>query len=148
ATVVRRRPGVRFTVLACGARPGGGSGSGLVVDSGPPCGGDLGASAARLALAKPALENVLIAGLATASLPAIVLFRPGAVPEPDGRMAAPHLFAAGACDSDATASRAGISLEEPEATIRALPSGAGTTGWRQRCVSLFQEGSGVVRSGS
>src|SRR6185312_3517592 len=37
---------------------------------------------------KPALQNVLVAGLATASLPAIVLFRRGAVPEPDGRMAA------------------------------------------------------------
>ena len=91
---------------------------------------------------------MLIAGLAMASLPTIVFFHPRAAPESNGRMAAPHLFAAGACDSDATASRAGISLEEPEATIRALPSGAGTTGWRQRCVSLFREGSGVVRSGS
>ena len=44
--------------------------------------------------------------------------------------------------ADATASRAGTSLKKPEATIRALPSGAGQQG-RARCLSIrFGEGSG------
>jgi hypothetical protein len=92
--------------------------------------------------AKPALQNVLIAGLAMASLPTIVFFHPGAVPESNGRMAAPHLFAARRCDSDATASRAGTSLKKPEATIRALPSGAGQQGGARSLSICFGEGSG------
>jgi hypothetical protein len=92
--------------------------------------------------AKPTLQNVLIAGLAMASLPTIVFFHPRAVPESNGRMAAPHLFAARRCDSDATPSRAGTSLKKPEATIRALPSGAGQQGGARSLSICFGEGSG------
>src|SRR3984893_6197586 len=77
-----------------------------------------------------------------ASLPTIVFFHPRAVPESNGRMAAPHLFAARRCDSDATASRAGTSLKKPEATIRALPSGAGQQGGARSLSICFGEGSG------
>ncbi len=123
--------------------PGGGSGSGFVIDS-----------ARRVVVisghrrrawrcrAKPALQNVLIAGLAMAWLPTIGFFNPGAVPEPNGRMAAPHLFAARRCDGDATASRAGTSVKKPGATIRALPSGAGQQGGARSLSICFGEGSG------
>src|SRR6266581_8797395 len=46
------------------------------------------------------------------------------------------------CDSDATASRAGTSLKKPEATIRALPSGAEQQGGARSLSTCFGEGSG------
>jgi hypothetical protein len=52
------------------------------------------------------------------------------------------MFAARRCDSDFTASRAGISLKKPEATIRALPSGAGQQGGARSLSICFGEGSG------
>jgi hypothetical protein len=41
-----------------------------------------------------------------------------------------------------TASRAGTSLKKPEATIRALPSGAGQQGGARSLSVCFREGSG------
>ena len=48
----------------------------------------------------------------------------------------------GRCDSDATASRAGTSLQKPEAAIRALPSGAGQQGGARSRSVCFGEGPG------
>jgi hypothetical protein len=92
-------------------------------------------------MAQSWLQNVLIAGLAMASLPTIVFFYRRAGPQSNG-MAAPHLFAARRCDGDATTSRAGTSLKKREATIRALLSGAGQQGGARSRSICFGEGLG------